>query len=278
MRNRRLVVILALAVGSGLLAGYLALDLLSRGASVAEASPVRTSFLAVAARDLPLGAVLREQDVRLLEWTGDALPAGYASSAAELVGRGLITPVRANEPLLSDKLASREEGGGLSILIPPGMRAVSVRVDEVVAVAGFVLPGARVDVLVTLDPRQGESGTVTRVILQNIQTLAAGQTVQRDLEGKPQTVTVITLLVTPDQAERLTLAANEGRIQLALRNMMDVDEVNTTGMRTAALLGGSRSAPGTTRAVQVQPTTPRQRQESTVVETYRGGVRTLNTF
>lgn len=286
MKNKRFVLILAAAVGSGLLAGFIALNYLGRSAAPAYAAEAKKGQLAVAARDLPLGALLRVEDVKLVEWGSSSIPAGYATSAAELVGRGLISAVRANEPLLSSKLASKEEGGGLPILIPEGMRALSVRVDEVVGVAGFVLPGSRVDVLVTLDRDAAEGGSITRVILQNVQTLAAGQTVQRDMEGKPQTVAVITLLVSPEQAEQLTLAANQGRIQLALRNTLDGGEVRTAGVRASALLGAPRSAPAV-RAVQVQPrvtsatsgaAAPARSSSGTVVETIRGGERTLSTF
>jgi pilus assembly protein CpaB len=203
---------------------------------------------------------------------GEVLPLGYSGAAEELVGRGLLVGVRANEPLLSEKLASRDGGGGMPILIPQGMRAVSVRVDEVIQVAGFVTAGTRVDVLVTLE----QAGTtVTRAILQNAQVLAAGQTVERDVEGKPYTVSVITLLVTPNDAEKLTLAASEGRIQLALRSMLDMTPVATSGARLSGLLQASSPAgTGAARTVRVAPS----REDRTVVESIRGGVRTLNSF
>lgn len=275
MRTRRLLIILLLAVGTGSMAGYLALGQLSRDRPEAVAALVNTGGkvrLAVAARDLPPGALLTPEDVRLVDWPGEVLPLGYSGSTEELVGRGLLTSVRANEPLLSEKLASRDGGGGLPILIPQGMRAVSVRVDEVIQVAGFVTAGTRVDVLVTLE----QAGTtITRAILQNAEVLAAGQTVERDMEGKPYTVSVITLLVSPDDAEKLTLAASEGKIQLALRSMLDMAPATTSGARLAGLLQPGSAAPsGAARAVRVAPT----RESETVVETIRGGVRTLNSF
>jgi pilus assembly protein CpaB len=273
MKSKRLLIVLLLAVVTGGLAGYLALTQLKQQA-VANPLPERGRVrLAVAARDLPMGAILRTEDVRLLDWPGDVLPPGYAGSAADLVGRGLTTPVRVNEPILSSKLADREAGGGLPILIPQGMRAVSVKVDEVVQVAGFVTAGTRVDVLVTLSV---EGPAQTRTILQNIQALAAGQTIERDMEGKPQTVSVITLMVTPEQAERLALAANEGRIQLALRNLMDAQEVRTSGARVSTLVDGPRTPTAATPRAAPLPAPARERE--TVVETFRGGVRTLNTF
>jgi pilus assembly protein CpaB len=276
MRKNKLLIVLTLALATGGLAGYLALNHLQRQAIASPAPETRSGNvrLAVAARDLPLGSVLRTEDIRLLEWPGDVLPVGYAGSAADLVGRGLMAPVRTNEPLLSTKLADRDAGGGLPILIPEGMRAVSVRVDEVIAVAGYVTPGTRVDVLVTLS--LDNSATVTRVILQNVQALTAGQTIEHDAEGKPQTVNVITLLVTPDNAERLTLAATQGRIQLALRGALDMQEIRTNGVRLNALTEVPRSTAPAVRRPAVVPSAAADR--GTVVETYRGGVRTLNTF
>ncbi|HSJ24324.1 MAG TPA: Flp pilus assembly protein CpaB [Longimicrobiales bacterium] len=275
MRTRRLLIILLLAVGTGSMAGYLALGQLQREAPPSVAALVNTGGkvrLAVAARDLPTGSLLAPEDVRLVDWPGEVLPLGYAGSVEELVGRGLLTDVRANEPLLSDRLASRDGGGGLPILIPEGMRAVSVRVDEVIQVAGFVTVGTRVDVMVTLDQN---STTTTRVILQNVPVLAAGQTVARDPEGKPYNVSVITLLVTPADAEKLTLAASEGRIQLALRSMLDMAPAATGGARLTGLLQGT--APASSGGPAARPVAP-TRQDQNVVETIRGGVRTLNSF
>jgi pilus assembly protein CpaB len=273
MNRKRLMIVLAMAVATGGLAGWLALGYLQQPATAALAPPQRSLIqLAVASRDLPLGSILQPEDVKLLDWPAEVLPMGYAASAGDLAGRGLITPVSANEPILSSKLADREGGGGLPILIPEGMRAISVRVDEVIQVAGFVTAGTRVDVLLTFSL---DGPTQTRTILQNIQALAAGQTIERDVEGKPQTVSVITLLVTPEQAERLALAANEGRIQLALRNLMDGEEIFTGGARLSNLMEAPRTTATGTRRVSV-PAQPRP--QPTVVETLRGGERSLRTF
>jgi pilus assembly protein CpaB len=196
------------------------------------------------------------------------VPSGYATNVEEVLGRGVIVPIAANEPLLPSKLASKDGGAGLPITIPDGARAVSVRVDEVIGVAGFVVPGTRVDVVAILAPSRSSGSKISRVVLQNVTVLAAGQTVQRDEEGKPMTVTVITLLVTPEQAEVLTLAATEGRIQLALRNMLDVEPVTTSGVQVANLVGygplGQRGGTSTDRHA--------------VVEMFKGGERTLKSF
>jgi pilus assembly protein CpaB len=230
--------------------------------------------VAVAARDLPLGTIVQQADIHMIPWRGDAVPPGYVRDAAAIVGRGLITPVKANELLMDAKLAPRGAGGGLAITIPEGLRAVSVRVDDVIGVAGFVLPGTRVDVVLTLPPKQDRKETVTQVVLQNVPVLAAGQIVQQDAQGKPITVSVITVLVTPDDGEKLILAANEGKIQLALRNSLDLAEIQTPGARERGLLPGnrqSRAATGAVRGVESDAS-------GTVVEAYKGGVRTLIKF
>lgn len=280
MKKKRLVLVFLMAATSGVLAGYLALGFLQSQGRPLVASEPPENRLALAARDLPVGSVIREDDIRVVNWASSELPEGFVSSTADLVGRGVTTPLRANEPVLVSKLARREAGGGMPILIPEGMRALSVRVDDVIGVAGFVTPGTRVDVLVTVGRGSGDDDSVTRVILQNVQALAADQSVQTDADGEPRTVSVVTLLVTPEQGERLVLASNQGRIQLALRNTLDLDDITTSGIRIAQLIAGTGAstdaqASGTTS----RPTsTPAPAPTPTVVETIRGGQRTLNTF
>lgn len=269
-RRRRKWIALVLALVSGGTAGYLALNYLDRPLTPKSATASETTSVAVAARDLELGTVLTSADVKLVDWPAGEVPPGFSTSVQQVVGRGLIQPVSVNEPLLDAKLADKDEGGGLPIVIPEGMRAVSVKVDEVIGVAGFVLPGTRVDVLVTLNPTSDREAAATKVILQNVRTLAAGQTIQRDVDGKPQTVTVITLLVTPEQAEKLTLASTEGRIHLALRNMLDNAEVQTEGVKARTLVGAPdrpavRHSGGPVR-------------RGTTVVTYNGDKRTETTF
>lgn len=276
MRRVRLWVVLVLALSSGGLAGYLAFSYIRQKATPLIAAEPRRNRIAVAARDLEVGSIIRAEDVRVIDWPGDALPPGYASSASEVVGRGVITPVKVNEPLLASKLADKEAGGGLPIVIPEGMRALSVRVDEVIAVAGFVGPGTRVDVLLTFNPG-GEGNEVSRILLQNVPVLARGQQIQTDPEGKPQVVSVVTLLVTPEQAELLTLAASQGRIQLALRNTLDTDSADTEGARIASLLGRPIPRPRPPGRV-VSVGRPQTAPDSLIVETYKGGARTLIKF
>ncbi|HEX7119424.1 MAG TPA: Flp pilus assembly protein CpaB [Longimicrobiales bacterium] len=270
MRQRRFWLVMVMALVSGGLAAYLSFRYLSqRPAGSGPAEPASLQA-AVAVRDLPLGTILKREDVRLVDWPAGAVPAGLVQTVEDVVGRGIITPVSANEPLLASKLADPEAGGGLPIAIPPGMRAVSIKVDEVVGVAGFVLPGTRVDVLVTLDPRQEGREPSTRLVLQDVRALAAGQSVEHAAEGEPRVVPVVTLLVTPRQAEVLTLAATEGRIQLALRNTLDGDSVETPGALLSGLLGLPR---GPARRAPSGPFRP-----PIAVEIYEGGKRSLVTF
>lgn len=193
----------------------------------------------VAATDLNVGMKLEEKDVRTIDMLTSSLPQGAHSNPAEVLGRGVITPIQANELLLDSKLAAEKAGAGLSPMIPPKMRAVSVKVNEIISVAGFVVPGTRVDVLLTGYPgeRRGPGDAITATVLENVQVLAAGQKLERDEQGKPQTVTAITLLVSPDDAERLVLASAEGKIQLALRHPFDVEMAKPAAVRSAALYG-----------------------------------------
>lgn len=277
MRKTRIWIALLLAAVSGVAAGVLALNFVkSRPAIIPVPAMASTTGVAVAARDLDLGSVVGAADVRMVEWPGDAVPQNYARSTEEVIGRGLITKVLAGEPLLLTKLADKGAGGGLPIVIPEGMRALSVKVNEVIGVAGFVLPGTRVDVLVTLNPSNDREMATTRVILQNVEVLTAGQTIQRDAEGKPITVPLVTLLVTPTEAEKLTLAATEGQIQLALRNTLDQEDVETQGVQVNNLVRFGMEKPEAS-APRVRRT-PAPPQSAANVEVYNGAERTIMSF
>lgn len=262
------------ATASGILAGYVALVYVSEQPAPLQAAVTSTRTAVVANRDLSAGAIIRREDVKTVNWPGSAVPAGYATDAGEVVGRGVIADVKENEPFLDAKLASREAGGGLPITIPAGMRAISVRVDEVVGVAGFVLPGTRVDVLATIMPGNDRAQTTTRIILQNVRALAADQQHEQQIDGEPKYVTVVTLLLTPEEAEILTLAATEGRIQLALRNTLDSGETSTPGRRITSLVSAQPDAPRRPAAPRAVPV-PRAEP---VIESYVGGQRTLLRF
>jgi pilus assembly protein CpaB len=271
-RQAQLLLILALTAGG--LAALLATRMVRGPVSdTVEADRSATVSVAVAARDMNVGTLLTADDIRLTDWPAQYLPAGYSTSASEVVGRGILTPVSTNEPLLSSKLASREAGGGMHIMIPGGKRAMSVRVDDVVGVAGFVLPGTRVDVIVTMErgARQGEPAT--QVVLQNLEVLSAGQSIERNLNGEPRQVSVVTLLVDPDQAEKLALAHSNARLQLALRNPMDLDSVSTPGIQASRLLAAPPAAPRVVPRSSPAPRPPSRLQ----VEVYRGPERTTST-
>ncbi len=199
---------------------------------------VPTRRVVVAKADLSLGRQLGRDDLTTLDWPSAAVPEGAFEDPAAIVDRGLIVSVVKNELILPAKLASKEAGAGLPPIIPHGKRALSVRVNEVIGVAGYVLPGTHVDVVATANPTSRSEDITTKVVLSNVEVLAAGTRLEQDTpDGKPMQVTVVTLLVTPEESERLTLASTEGKIQLALRNPLDLESPVTTGVRPGMLLG-----------------------------------------
>jgi pilus assembly protein CpaB len=201
------------------------------------ARPTPTTRIVAAAKDIPLGAVLTSADLTTMSVTGSA-PKGAILKPEDAIGRGAVSEIYQGEPVLDSRLAGLGSGGGLAPTIPEGMRACAVRVDEVVGVAGFVIPGMRVDVLVSGNPpgdTSGKEGVVTETVLQNIQVLSAGTNIQIDAEGKPQQVQVVNLLVTPEQAETLSLISNSLKIQLVLRNPLDTQIAKVTPTAMSSL-------------------------------------------
>ena len=201
----------------------------------------------VAAHTLELGALIQDADLR---WTNSAstLP-GQINNRQEAIGRGVIATIYEGEPISSGRLAPKGAGAGLASMIPIGKRAVALKIDEVVGLAGFVVPGMRVDVIIAGgNSDSGRNGILSRTVLQNIEVLSAGQKFEKTADGKPQNAQVVNLLVTPDQAEVLSLASNETKVQLVLRNPLDNKEEKTHGTSVAALFGQEaapvvRSAP-----------------------------------
>jgi pilus assembly protein CpaB len=229
--NRRLLTILLVAFAIAGICAFLVYRIVS--VRMAASKPVSTSRLVSAAKDIPLGAVLQASDLSTITIAG-TMPKGAIMKPEQAIGRGAITTIYQGEPILESQLAGLGSGGGLAPTIPDGMRASAVRVDEVVGVAGFVIPGMRVDVLVSGNPpgEAAQQGVVTKTILQNIQVLSAGTDIQRDTQGKPEQVQVVTLLVTPEQAQILSLASNSLKVQLVLRNPLDtkVSDVQENSM------------------------------------------------
>src|SRR5271170_1949434 len=255
-RTRLLMIgVVALALGA-FVSLFVYKNLQGRPATVEAGADV-----IVAADDIQVGSRVEEHDVRIAKFPASGLPAGAYTKRSQVLGRGVIIPISRGEFILPSKLAPENAGSGLPSLIPPGMRAVSVRVNEVVSVAGFVGPGTRVDVLLTGTPN-GSAESQTTTVLQNVAVIASGQRLERNAAGEPQNTPVITLLVSPDDAERLTLASSEGHIQLSLRNPLDthqdaVDPANAKGLYK----GGTPAAPPpahvhAVRQQKVQPPAP----------------------
>jgi pilus assembly protein CpaB len=204
----------------------------------------------VASHDLPLGALVGKDDVKLVPWpSSNPLPGGF-DSIDKVVNRGVIVPVLANEPMSDGKLAPEEAGAGLPPTIPTGMRAISVKVNEVIGVAGFTVPGTRVDVLAMV---RENNTSMSRIVVGNAQVLTSGTKYDQEesrKDGKPIRTTVVTLSVTPADAERIALAATDGQIVLALRNPLDGQPVQTTGIRLAELMNGAAAPPRMVKVVQ----------------------------
>jgi len=255
MAKMRVLIVLALALTAGSVLAFATYNYVQKAPAVETG--VATTPVVVAATDLAIGADLKASDLKIVQWPTGAAPAGAVSQPQDIVGRGLIMPVIENEPILPMKLASKEAGAGLPPVIPAGQRAVSVRVNDVIGVAGYVLPGTHVDVVATVNPSDKPSEMTSKVILTDVQVLAAGTKIdQNGTDGKPVPVSVVTLLVTPEESERLTLASGEGKIQLALRNPLDKDAPSTRGVRAAALVGTAAPAPAIRQVARQGSSTP----------------------
>jgi pilus assembly protein CpaB len=274
MNRTRLLMIGVVALALGAFVSLLVYKALQGRPSTVEAG----ADVIVAADDIQVGARVEEHDVRIAKFPASGVPAGAYTKRSQVMGRGVIIPIAKGEFILPSKLAPENAGSGLPSLIPPGMRAVSVRVNEVVSVAGFVGPGTRVDVLLTGTPG-GSSESQTTTVLQNVAVIASGQRLERNAAGEPTNTPVITLLTSPEDAERVTLAQSEGKIQLSLRNPLDthqdsVDPANAKGLYKG---GTPVAAPRvTTHPVRVQKTEkPAPPPSVFSVEVYKGDKKTV---
>ena len=259
--NSRFVLALVISAGMALLVTGIFYQITTRGGDSPAAAP--STEVVTAAKDLEIGARITPADLRLEAWPSSLLPEGSYLALEEVVDRTPLSTILAGEPILERRLAPPGSGVGLATKVPEGMRALSVRVDDVIGVAGFVLPEARVDLLITgLPTRTPEAGQMTKTILGNIRVLSAGEQLAPDATGKPQKAAVVTLLLTPQQAELVTLAQAHGRIQLVLRNAKDEEVAETKGVREGDLFGlpvraAGVASPGPPPAVQpVAPPPP----------------------
>jgi pilus assembly protein CpaB len=238
-RNRLLLIgFVALALGA-----FVSLVVYRNLQSRAGSKAPPGEDVVVAADDLQVGTKLEDKDIRVVHFPSENLPVGTFHTKTKVVGRGVILPIARGEFVLPNKLAGENAGSGLPSLIPPGMRAVSVRVNDTTSVSGFVQPGTRVDVLLTGNP-QGSNEQQTTTVLENVAVIATGTRLERNSAGEAQSAPVITLLVSPDDAERLTLASSQGHIQLALRNPLDTQQTDVAAVKSNSLYkGGSEPAP-----------------------------------
>lgn len=239
--NRRLATVLFSAFAVAAICSYLVYRVI--GNRLGAVQP-KTTRVIVAATDIKLGSLLRDVDLSTADFVG-SLPKGAILKKADAIGRGVVSNLYQGEPILDSRLAAPGSGGGLAATIRQGMRACAVKVDEVVGVAGFVTPGMRVDVLISGNPpgpMNTTEGQKVRTLFQNVEVLSAGTDIQKDNEGKPQQVQVVNLLVTPEQAELLSLASTQAHIQLVLRNPLDTQTAQLSGSAVTQLYSDAKPA------------------------------------
>jgi len=268
-RNRLLLIgFIALALGA-----FVSLVVYRNLQSRAGSKAPPGEEIVIAADDLQVGTKIDDKDIRLVRFPIGDLPAGCFHQKSKVVGRGVVLPIAKGEFVLPNKLAGENAGYGLPSLIPPGMRAVSVRVNDTTSVSGFVLPGTRVDVLLTGNP-QGSNEQQTTTVLENVAVIATGTRLERNSAGEAQSAPVVTLLLSPDDTERLTLANSQGHIQLALRNPLDTQRTDVPAVKSNSLYkGGLEPTPAAAPrskskhvTVQAPPPTP----TAYTVEVYKG--------
>lgn len=261
--DRRFLTVLGVSLLFALVISSIFYQMTARAGGTKKTEVTDQRDLVVAARPLSVGTTVKPADIKLSKVPATAFPKGAFSKPEEVIDRPVVSNILIEEPILEGRLAARGSGLGLAPIIPVGMRAVTVRVNDVTGIAGFVLPGMRVDVLVTGRPPTADATTVTVTPLQNMLVLSAGTAVQSDQRGNAIPAATVTILATPDQAETLTLANTEGRIQLVLRNGSDQTIQKTEGREIAELYGirGQRK-----KVVDPTPAPrPRPRQVAAVI-------------
>lgn len=271
MNSRRLLIALLLAL---LLSGAVTFFASRKLVTHAGSRPSAQRYLA-AVHPLQAGDVLKPEDLVAVEWPASIALSKPFTKAADLAGRALIYPVAASQPILEEYLAAPGSGIGITTRIPEGMRATAVKSDEVVGVAGFLFPGSHVDVLVTFR-YEGLPAPATQIVLQDVEVLTVGQKLQPDPQGKPDTVSVVTLLLTPEDAQKLVLASSQGSIQFVLRNGGDHTRVDSMPIQIAQLAGAHAAAP--LPAAGITPRRYLPMKPADVVETILGDKRTTKSF
>lgn len=243
MNRTRIILVVVVAAVLALLASARTYKFLSEKSRAVESSRLQTVGIVVALVDIPLGSTINPNQVGISAWPRETYPKDAFANAKSAVGRMALRDFVRGEPIVESKLvpAAGAGSGILSLKVPPKMRAFSVKVNEVVGVGGFIIPGSRVDVVVTTTAGQSRSEQISKIVLENILVLAAGQVIEQK-ENKPVTVNTVTLAVTPEDSEKLALASNDGKIQLVLRNFSDNDNVVTIGSDKARLLASFRFA------------------------------------
>jgi pilus assembly protein CpaB len=242
MRNKRFVIVLGGAIVFGLVAAVS----VSKYLSSAQAYSKNLSSVVVAKVSINAGEKLIAEQLETMQFPRGAAPDGVFESPDKLVGRVAVVSIAAREPVTDFKLAPEGSAAGLSSMIPEGYRAMTVKVDDVVGVNGFIMPGALVDVVVVINPvdNGGQQNPISKIVLQNIKVLANGQNIDRPKsEREPESVKAVTLQVLPEQAEKLALAATEGKLQLVMRGSVDQGDEVTQGVDKRRLLGGERALP-----------------------------------
>jgi len=281
----RIRVVVILAVVFGLLASVAIYRYLAQYDKIIREKKIATQPVVVASKELAFGTVLSGDNMQTGGWPSEIVPAGALGSSEELIGRVVRTPVAVGEPIFESKLAPVGADRGLPMRVPPGMRAMTVPVNVVSGVSGFVLPDSKVDVVVTIRP-ETEKETMAKLVLQNLIVLAADQKLE-DQDGRPMKVQSVTLLVTPSEAEKLALASNNGEIQLVLRNPADADSAETSGTTILKMLASKepvqRAAPVPRMRAPRAVTQPKAEAEKPAkkpiqVEVIRGSKRTEEKF
>lgn len=272
MRNKRLIIALLAAITFGLIAAVSVKQYL-----LSAQAFNRTNEVVVAKFDIPVGSRIIAEQLMVAQFPADVTPEGAISTIDDkLIGRVVVTAISPREPVTESRLAPVGSLGGLSSVIPEGYRAMTVKVDDVVGVSGFIMPGTLVDIVVVIQPPKGSNNEemISKIVLQNIKVLASGQNIDKPKNDREveRSVRAVTLQVTPEQAEKLALAGSEGKLQLVMRNSVDQADEQTTGANKRSLLHGERAmivpepGIGSNTTVKTAPAAPRRMAPRPVVK------------